>query len=212
MVRVPHAARRVMPRTALAALALLFAASANAAPKPPAQAVTCTGAFAKSATHAGLVKAFGQPHVAFLEVGTGEGETAKASVVFPRDRARRIEVLWRNERARRDPAEIRTGVEAQWSTAQGIRRGMTLAQIEALNGRPFELYGFGFDHGGTTLDWKGGALAAQPGNCTLTLRFSLREGADNAGIHGEERSFLSDDAAMRNAAPVVDAVTLAYGE
>lgn len=212
MVRVPHAARRVMPRIALAALALLFAASANAAPKPPAQVVVCTGPFAKGATHASLVKAFGQPHVAFLDVGTGEGETAQASMVFPRDRARRIEVLCRNERARRDLAEMRTGVDAQWSTARGIRRGMTLAQIEALNGRPFELYGFGFDHGGTTLDWKGGPLAAQPGNCTLTLRFSLREGADNAGIHGEERSFLSDDAAMWNAAPVVDAVTLAYGE
>ena len=116
-----------MPRTALAALAILFAASAAlAAPKPPAQAVTCTGAFAKGVTHASLVKAFGQPNVAFLEVGIGEGETAQASVVFPRDRARRIEILWKNERARRDPAEIRSGVAAQWSTARGIRRGMTM--------------------------------------------------------------------------------------
>lgn len=201
-----------MPRTALAALAFLFAASAAvAAPKTPAQ-VTCTGAFAKGVTHASLVKAFGKPQVAFLEVGTGEGETAKASVVFPREKARRIEILWKNERARRDPAEIRTGVAAQWSTARGIRRGMTLAEIEALNGRPFMFYGFGFDYGGTTLDWNGGALKTQPGGCTLTLRFAMRENADNAGIHGEERSFSSDDAAMRIAAPVVDAVTLIYGE
>ena len=196
----------------LAALALLSAASAGAAPKTPGQVVACTGPFAKGATHAGLAKAFGKPHVAILEVGTGEGETAKASVIFPRDKARRIEVLWKNERARRDPAEIRTGVDAQWSTAQGIRRGMTLAEIEGLNGRPFELYGFGFDYGGTTLDWKGGALEKQPGGCTLTLRFAMRESAENAGIYGEERSFLSDDAAMRKAAPVVDAVTLTYGE
>lgn len=201
-----------MLRIALAAFALLFAASAHAAPKPPAQVVACTGPFAKGVTHASLVKAFGRPHVAFLAVGTGEGETAQASVVFPRDKARRIEILWKNERARRDPAEIRTGVAAQWSTAQGIRRGMTLSEIEALNGRPFTLYGFGFDYGGTTLDWKGGALATQPGGCTLALRFAMREGADNAGIYGEERSFSSDDAAMRKAAPVVDAVTLMYGE
>jgi hypothetical protein len=40
----------------------------------------------------------------------------------------------------------------------------------------------------------------------------MREGADNAGIYGEERSFSSDDAAMRKAAPVVDAVMLIYGE
>ncbi|MCL4855122.1 MAG: hypothetical protein KJZ78_27485, partial [Bryobacteraceae bacterium] len=168
--------------------------------------------FAKSVTHASLVKAFGKRHVTIEQVGTGEGETVTASVIFPRDAARRIEVLWIDEKRRRNPAEIRTGVESQWRTAQGIRRGMSLADIEARNGRPFKLYGFGFDYGGTTLDWKGGTLATQAGGCTLTLRFMMREGADNAAIYGEERSFMSDDNGMRKAAPVVDAVGLRYGE
>ena len=85
---------------------------------------------------------------------------------------------------------------------------MTLGEIEALNGRPFRLYGFGFDYGGTTLDWNGGALATQAGGCTLTLRFMMREGADNEAVYGGERSFMSNDEGMRKAAPVVDAVGL----
>ena len=88
---------------------------------------------------------------------------------------------------------------------------MTLDQIEALNGRPFKLYGFGFDYGGTTLDWNGGALATQAGGCTLTLRFTMREGADNAAVYVGEQSFMSDDDGMRKAAPVVDAVGLRLG-
>ena len=135
---------------ALACLAILLLASpADAAPKKADQVIACAGPFAKSVTHAGLVKAFGARNVALLDVGIGEGETVTASVIFPRDKARRIEVLWIDEKARRNPAEIRTGVESQWRTEHGIRRGMTLAEIEALNGRPFKLYGFGFDYGGT---------------------------------------------------------------
>lgn len=128
---------RVVRRTALACLALLLAASAahaaqkQAAPKKPEQIIACTGRFAKSVTHASLVKAFGTRNVAVQSVGTGEGETVTASVIFARDVAR---------------------------------------------------------------------------------RFMMREGADNAAIYGEERSFMSDDNGMRKAAPVVDAVGLRYGE
>lgn len=210
---------------ALACLALLLAASAaqaaqrnhvaqrnQAAPKKPEQVIACTGPFAKTVTHASLMKAFGANNVAVQSVGIGEGEAVKASVIFPRDKARRIEVLWIDEKRRRNPAEIRTGVASTWRTEHGIRRGMTVDQIEALNGRPFKLYGFGFDYGGTSLDWNGGALATQAGGCTLTLRFTMREGADNAAVYGREQSFMSDDAGMRKAAPVVDAVGLRFGE
>ena len=89
---------------------------------------------------------------------------------------------------------------------------MPLAEVEALNGKPFRLYGFGFDHGGTVIDWNSGRLAAANNGCTLSLRFTMRENADNTAIYGEERSFTSDDAGMRIAAPVVDAVSLRFGE
>jgi hypothetical protein len=197
---------------ALACLVLLLAAPANAAPKKPDPVVACTGPFAKSVTHASLVKAFGTRNVAIKRVGIGEGEMQAASVIFPRDAARRIEVLWIDEKRRRNPSEIRTGVESQWRTEHGIRRGMSLHEVEALNGRPFELWGFGFDYGGTSLDWKGGALATQAGGCTLTLRFSMRDGADNAGVYIGEQRLMSDSEAMRKADPVVDAVMLRFGE
>jgi hypothetical protein len=206
-------ARLIFHTTALACLPLLLAAStADAAPKTSEQIIACTGPFAKSVTHASLVKAFGTRNVAIERVGIGEGEMQTASVIFPRDKARRIEVLWIDEKRRRNPSEIRTGIDSTWHTAQGIRRSMSLGEVEALNGRPFELWGFGFDYGGTSLDWKGGALATQAGGCTLTLRFTMRDGADNAGVYIGEQSLMSDSEAMRKADPVVDAVGLRFGE
>jgi hypothetical protein len=205
-----------MPRRinlALASLALLLAASAAvAAPKKPEQIIACSGPFAKGVTHARLVKAFGKRNVAIERVGIGEGEMQTASVIFPHDKTRRIEILWIDEKRRRNPSEIRTGIESTWRTGQGIRRGMSLGEVEALNGRPFELWGFGFDYGGTSLDWKGGALDKQAGGCTLTLRFMMREGADNAEVYIGEQSLMSDSEAMRKADPEVDAVMLRFGE
>jgi hypothetical protein len=202
-------ARHAAPLAAL--VLLLLAASAQAAPRAP-DSIGCTGPFAKGVTHARLVKAFGKRNVAIEHVGIGEGETVRASVIFPRNPARRIEVLWIDDKRLRKPSEIRTGVASTWRTVQGVRRGMTLAEIEALNGRPFELWAFGFDYGGTTLDWKDGALSRAVAGCTLTLRFTMREDADNRGVHIGEQSLMSDSEPMRRANPVVDQVMLTFGE
>jgi hypothetical protein len=215
------------PRLAATGLALLLAVSAahseahagpkqaaskTAAPRKAPGVLTCTGPFARSMSHASLVKAFGANNVAVQTVGTVEGETEKVSVIFPRDKTRRIEVLWRDDKRRRNPVEIRLGVASTWQTAQGIRRGTPLSEVEALNGRPFKLYGFGFDYGGMVIDWNGGRLAARENGCALSLRFTMRENADNAAVYVGEQSFSSDDAGMQKAAPIVDALSLEYGE
>jgi hypothetical protein len=203
----------LLKRPTFACLALLLTVSAApAAPRKAPDVVTCKGLFAKSVTHARLVEAFGKRKVVMARVGIGEGETVTASVIFPRDSARRIEVLWMDDKRLRNPSEIRTGGGSTWRTSQGVRRGLSAAEIGALNGRPFELWGFGFDYGGTTLDWKDGALAQQDGDCRLTLRFMMREGADNAGVYVGEQSLMSDSEAMRRAAPIVDEVILRYSE
>ena len=190
----------------------MLVSSANAAPRGAEAPLTCAGPFARSASHASLVKAFGKANVALHDVGVGEGETVKASVIFPHDKARRIEVLWISEKARRNPSEIRVGDGSAWRTTQGVAAKMSLAEVEAINGKPFRLYGFGFDYGGTVIDWDGGRLAARDGGCTLSLRFTMREAADNSGIYGEERSFMSDDAAMSKAAPVVEDISLRFAD
>jgi hypothetical protein len=188
-------------------LLIALAAPAQAAPRD-AHTLSCTGPFTRNATHASLVKAFGANNVASLRVGVGEGETVRASVIFPRDAARRIEVLWIDEKRRRKPSEIRAQTGSRWRTPQGVSVGMTLVDVEAINGRPFLLSGFGWDYGGTTTDWQGGALAAQDGGCRLMLRFDQTQ-QTNADIDGE-RDIASDDAGMRSAAPVVEEISLRF--
>ncbi len=197
---------RPSPMLVAASLAALFALPASVVARTPAQILSCTGPFARSATHAGLVKAFGAANVTVQKVHVGEGETESATVIFPRDRARRVEILWRDPKRRRDLSEIRVGAGSAWRTAQGVAIGMTLSDVQTINGRPFRLYGFGWDYAGTTFDWAGGALETKPGECELQLRFETTRRTD-ADITGDG-GFSSDDAGMRSAAPMVDAIVL----
>ncbi|QJD80232.1 hypothetical protein [Spirosoma rhododendri] len=46
----------------------------------------------------------------------------------------------------------------RWTTADGLRIGTTLHELERRNGKPFRLWGFGWDYGGNVSDWQGGRL------------------------------------------------------
>lgn len=196
-------------------VSLSGATSAHAAPRTQDATLgafplvlSCTGLFARDASHESIAKAFGKGNVTTEEVGIGEGETAPATVLFPRDTARRLEIFWRDAKRKRGIAEIRIGDGALWRTPQGVAVGMPLADVEFINGKPFTLAGFGWDYGGTTLDWQGGALATQPGGCRLMLRFDQTAPTD-ADVDGD-RDISSDDAGMRSAKPVVEWLHLRF--
>jgi hypothetical protein len=50
------------------------------------------------------------------------------------------------------------GPRSGWG-AHGVRLGMTLPELQALNGGPLAVSGFGWDYGGRVVDWRGGKLA-----------------------------------------------------
>ena len=92
----------------LALLLILLAAPAHSAPR---STLSCTGPFARAASHAGIVKAFGAANVTSERVGVGEGEMERATVVFARDKARRL-----LERA------IRVEPTVQFQSAERVHR------------------------------------------------------------------------------------------
>ncbi|WP_210490624.1 hypothetical protein [Microvirga antarctica] len=102
--------------------------------------LTCTGPFASDTTQKRLAKVFGKTNVV-REWMRDEGIAIPASVIFPNDPLRRVEVVWWNSKARRWPSSIHSS-SANWSAPSGIRVGMSLEQIARINGRSFTLYGF----------------------------------------------------------------------
>jgi len=132
-------------------------------------------------THEDLVRIFGAANVVEQDGIDGmSGDMEYVTVLFPKDPQRAIEILWRDGEKRTVPQSMTIrGDKSKWKAMQGISLGISLKELEAVNGRPFELSGYGWDYGGGITSWENGSLAADldggHGTVSITLCQSLRK-------------------------------------
>jgi hypothetical protein len=187
-----------------------------APPKPavePGRVVACSnGAFAKNSGHLRLAQSFGVHNVDFTEVSGDDGSTLMASVLFPNDPKRRLEVLWDDDTERAGTRMIVIDGDSTWSAQKGLHLGLPLAALEKVNGKPFKL--MGFEKGGMAIvsDWNGGALALLTDGCKVGVQFKpdpkVATGVLDAA--SSDKEFASSDPAIRAAKPVVGEIIVAY--
>ncbi|MBB4042224.1 hypothetical protein GGR34_003913 [Microvirga flocculans] len=190
----------------MAGLGLLLAASPGFADE-----FTCLGPFARDTDHKRLMAAFGPDHVRLETVQEPEGMKSKASIVFPEDPAKRLEVVWRDGKSLRHPIRIDL-VGSDWSAPKGLRVGASIEEVEKANGKPFVLYGFEWDYGGTVAGWNGGALGHLPGGCALYPVFEAEDTASDDvldAVSGDAR-FPSDSPLMKAAQPRIRSLALRF--
>ncbi|MGE0595618.1 MAG: hypothetical protein AB7G40_16985 [Hyphomonadaceae bacterium] len=202
---------------ALSAIALLtLAACGQPAPVEPAapaepqftpgQAFDLACDVFESATVATLGEQFGLSNVVEQTLPGAEGESYQATVLFPDDPRRRLEVIWADPAQTQAAQVITSGDSGDWRGPNGVALGQTIVEIEGANGRPFELFGFGWDYGGTVGDWMGGDLGPR-GDCAVRVRFAA--GGADASVQGD-RPFMSDAPAIRAAEPHVREIALVF--
>jgi len=140
---------------------------------------------------------FGKANVREETFDGAEGiGTYPALVVFPDDSSRRLELVLDADDRDAPIRELRVrGADSVWHDASGLRPGMSLAELVALNGAPISFYGVGWDYGGTVQDWHGGKLANAVGN-PVFRRVSLmaRDAAADVRVPEGDGAFRSDDA------------------
>jgi hypothetical protein len=198
----------------LAVLALTVAplAAQQHAQPTSAHAIACSGTFAKDSNHLKLATAFDSKNVTFTDIEGEGGSKVPASVLFPNDPKRRLEVWWSNPAARSDIHLIVIGGESTWTAPGGTRLGQTLEQVEKLNHKPFKLKGFDSDHVATVSDWDGGALATLTGGCStgLSLRADPKAAAGAMSALSADKEYSSSDSAVRAAKPRVSEILIGY--
>jgi hypothetical protein len=187
--------------------------AAPAKPADPARTVACSnGAFAKSSGHLRLAQSFGVHNVEFTEVSGDDGSTLLASVLFPNDPKRRLEVLWDDDAQRSGTRMIVIAGQSTWSAQKGVHLGLPLAALEKLNGKPFKL--MGFEKGGMAIvsDWNGGALDLLTDGCKvgIQLKPDPKTSPDTLGTANSDKEFASNDPAIRAAKPTIGEIIVAY--
>lgn len=108
---------------------------------------------------ADLLEIYGKENVKSTAVEVGEGATIPGTILFPGQPEKQLEITWKNEKEKSEPLSvILRGRHSLWKTKDGISLGTSLKEIEVLNGKPFQLTGFGWDYSGTIYTFNGGIL------------------------------------------------------
>ncbi len=202
----PHA-----PRSAVATPATEPAPAARKPAMPSASrtVIACNGPFAQDSGMLELAMVFGAMNMIYTEEKVQDTKVG-VTVLYPKDPKRRLEIWWQNAN--------RTGLyliditgKSDWSGPNGLRLGLTLAQLEKLNHKPFKLKGF--DNGVATVDnWDGGALASLPGGCkpSASLRADPKVAAAAIGEVAPDQEFSSNDPAVVKTKPTVSEILIGY--
>jgi hypothetical protein len=182
------------------------------APRAPATAVTCGGIFSKDTSHLKLAQRYDSRNVVFGPVDGPEGSKINATIVFPNDPKRRLEVLWSNEGSRSDISVIAINGKSQWHAPKGLKLGLAIAALEKMNGKPFKLTGFAADGSASVVSWEGGALNVLPGGCKAGLRLFADAKSSEAARRAVagSKEFLSNDASVRAVKPTVGEILIGY--
>jgi hypothetical protein len=183
-----------------------------ARPAEPGRTIACSGAFAQKSSHLTLATRYGPQNLTFAEVDGPDGTKLMASVLYPGDPKRRLEVLWQNEAGRSGTSLIAINGQSTWTAPKGLRLGMPLAALEKLNGKPFRLTGLDKDNVSSVLDWQDGALAKLPGGCKIGLRLKPdpKAPAEARAELAGDKQFLSNDASVKAIKPMIAEILVGY--
>jgi hypothetical protein len=173
--------------------------------------IDCRGAFARDSSHIRLAQVFGPNNVTFTDVDGPDNSKIPASVLFPRDPSRRLELLWTNTTSRSGTQVIVINGKSAWAAPRGIKIGTQLTAVEKLNGKPFKLTPFGAD-GSSAADWQEGQLLKLQGGCKIGMRFVAdpRAPQESRAELASAQELLSSDANVRALRPTVAEILIGY--
>jgi hypothetical protein len=120
--------------------------SAPAPTPPPSDAVlVLPGAFSQRTTLSDLEARFGKSNLKIVEIpaSADTGSSSRSVVLFPADPSRRAYVNFHDAERLIGLASISVrDTGSRWRGKHGVRVGMSLADLQRLNGKPFGFAGF----------------------------------------------------------------------
>ena len=154
---------------------------------------------------------FDQKNVSFGDISVN-GSSVGASTIYPKDPKRRLEIWWQNPANRSGIYLILINGQSTWAAPGGMKLGMTLADLEKLNHKPFKLKGFDKDNNTTVSDWDGGALATLTGGCKsgVTLQPDSKASPESVSALPADKECSSNDPAMREVKPKISEILIGY--
>lgn len=148
-----------------------------------------------------LQSLFGRAQVQAGKVPGAEGETLDGAYI-KRGTDQELQVIWKADAVGKRIESVRI-IGRAWKFENGLSVGLSVSEVEKINGRPFKISGFDWDYGGYA-SFEGGVLERG-----LSVRFKPGEESYSREVVGEKQ-VPSTSAALRAANPVVTELTVMF--
>lgn len=143
-----------------------------------------------------IERAYGKGSLKQQKIPGAEGEEIDGAKLFV-DTDRELEIVWDPDNEKKQVVfDIRVMGKA-WKFENGLKSGMTVAEVEKINGKPFKIAGFEWDYGGYA-NFEGGKLEGK-----VSIRFSPTTENIPEYLSGDKQ-LSSTDKKLRAAKPLVD--------
>lgn len=147
-------------------------------------------------TAADIERGYGKKNLKNMDLPGPEGSTFAGAKLFE-GTERELEIVWDPEKEEKKVVfDIRI-VGKAWTFENGLKAGMTIEEVEKINGKPFKIAGFSWDYGGYA-NFEGGKLAGK-----LTIRFNPSTDEIPDYLQGDKQ-LSSTDKKLRAVKPKVE--------
>ncbi len=143
-----------------------------------------------------IERAYGKENLKLQKIPGAEGEEIDGAKLFA-GTGRELEIVWDPDNDKKQVVfDIRV-MGKDWKFENGLKSGMTVEEVEKINGKPFKVAGFEWDYGGYA-NFEGGKLAGK-----VSIRFSPSTENVPEYLSGDKQ-ISSSDKKLRAAKPLVD--------
>lgn len=145
---------------------------------------------------ADIEKAYGKTNLKNMDLPGPEGSSFPGAKLFE-GTERELEIVWDPEKeGEKIVFDVRV-LGTAWKIENGLKAGMTIEDVEKINGKPFKIAGFSWDYGGYG-NFEGGKLEGK-----VSLRFNPSTDDIPDYLQGD-KELLSTDKKLRAVKPVVE--------
>ena len=143
-----------------------------------------------------IEKAYGKTNLKNMDLPGPEGSSFPGAKLFE-GTERELEIVWDPEKeGEKIVFDVRV-LGTAWKIENGLKAGMTIEEVEKINGKPFKIAGFSWDYGGYA-NFEGGKLEGK-----VSLRFNPSTDDIPDYLQGD-KELLSTDKKLRAVKPVVE--------
>lgn len=155
------------------------------------------GIITSTSSELDLIDRLGEGNVSSHDTVYGAEGMFSIGTILYKGTPNEAHIVWKDTLNFKNPEYVEMGFaepgkenQVKWHVTNGVKVGTKLTELELINGKSFNFSGFGWDYGGSVVDWNGGKL--MNADSTSYLQIMLAYDYENQALNSLAEKVMGD--------------------